>query len=428
MGYKVEDVNSCTKKLVFNIDSVDLSEQINEALKEKQKTVSLKGFRKGKAPLTMIHKMYGPQVENDALYRFVSNEFFNAIQEADIQAIGYPKFANTKYESEKKTVEFEATVEIMPTVELKPFKGYEFTAEPTEVTDEDVKKIEEQMLNSKSKIEAVEDESKVLEKGLFAVFNFEGEKEDGEKPENMKGKEYLLEMGSGQFIPGFEDGMMGMKKGDSKTLELTFPESYHVEDLRNAKVKFHVELIEVKEKKVPELTDEMVKEFGYEGVEDFKTKTRENLEIQKKRTSDEKLHEEILKKIIEDNKFDVPSTMIHQQRIAVENELKQNLKNQGFTDDMVKNYFGKWSDDLNEKAEFQVRSGLILNELAKEHSIEASEEDFNKKLEEITKGSQLTEEQVDQFYRNNDNIKKNIMYAIREEKTFAIIKDQIKVK
>ena len=428
MSYKVEDVNSCTKKLVFNIDSVDLSQQITEALKEKQKTVSLKGFRKGKAPLNMIQQMYGPQVENDALYRFVSNEFFNAIQEAEIQAIGYPKFANTKYESEAKTVEFEATVEIMPTVELKPFKGYEFTTEPTEVTDEDVQKIEDQMLNSKSKIEAVENADQALENGLFAVFNFEGEKEDGEKPENMKGSEYLLEMGSGQFIPGFEEGMLGMKKGENKTLDLTFPDTYHVEELKNTKVKFAVELLEVKEKKTPELTDEMVKEFGYDTLEDFKTKTRENLEIQKKRTSDEKLHEEILKKIIEENNFDIPTTMIHQQRIAVENDLKQNLKNQGFTDEMVKSYFDRWSDDLNQKAEFQVRSGLILNKIAEENSIEATDEDFNTKLEEITKGSQLTDEQVDQFYRNNENIKKNIMYAIREEKTFAIIKSEITIK
>lgn len=427
MSYKIEDVNGCTKKLVFNFESVDLSTQINEALKEKQKTVNLKGFRKGKAPLPMVQKLYGPQVENDALYRFISNEFFNAVQAEKIQAVGYPKFEKTKYEADKKSVEFEATVETMPVVELKNYKGFTFTAEPTEVTDEDYQKIEDQLLSSKATTEAVKNDDQALENGLFAVFNFEGEKEDGEKPENMKGKEFLLEIGSGQFIPGFEEKMIGLKKGEKKTLDLTFPENYHAEDLKGANVKFHVELLEIKEKKKPELTDELVKEYGYDTVALFKEKSLENLKTQKKRSSTEKLHQDILNKLIEENKFDVPNTMIAQQRVAVEDELKQNLQAQGFTDDMAKTYFNKWGEQLNEKAEFQVRSGLLLNELAKKYEVEATEEDFEKKLDEITSSGQLTKEQVNNFYRDNEKMKNNIMYAIREEKTFEELKKEFTI-
>lgn len=427
MSYKIEDVNGCTKKLVFNFESVDLSTQINEALKEKQKTVNLKGFRKGKAPLPMVQKLYGPQVENDALYRFISNEFFNAVQAEKIQAVGYPKFEKTKYEADKKSVEFEATVETMPVVELKNYKGFTFTAEPTEVTDEDYQKIEDQLLSSKATTEAVKNDDQALENGLFAVFNFEGEKEDGEKPENMKGKEFLLEIGSGQFIPGFEEKMIGLKKGEKKTLDLTFPENYHAEDLKGANVKFHVELLEIKEKKKPELTDELVKEYGYDTVALFKEKSLENLKTQKKRSSTEKLHQDILNKLIEENKFDVPNTMIAQQRVAVEDELKQNLQAQGFTDDMAKTYFNKWGEQLNEKAEFQVRSGLLLNELAKKYEVEATEEDFEKKLDEITSSGQLTKDQVNNFYRDNEKMKNNIMYAIREEKTFEELKKEFTI-
>lgn len=427
MSYKIEDINGCTKKLVFNFNSVDLSKQVSEALIEKQKTVNLKGFRKGKAPLQTVKQLFAPQIENDALYKFVSHEFFNAIQEAGIQAIGYPRFANTKYEAEKKEVAFEATVEVMPTVELKDFTKYTFKAEPVNVSEEDVAKIEEQLLSSKAKVEAITDEKAKLSKGQFAVFNFEGEKEDGERPESMKGSEFLLEIGSNQFIPGFEDQMIGLKKGEKKTIEVTFPETYHATELQNAKVKFHIELLEIKEKNLPTLTDEIVKEYGYENIAEFKTKSLKNLEIQKKRTSEEKLHQEILNKFIEENKFDVPATMVAQQRVAVEDELKQNLKAQGFTDDMTKTYFTKWSADLNNKADFQVRSGLILNELAKKYEVTATEEDFNNKLKEIADGSQLTDEQINTFYRNNEKIKKNIMYAIREEKTFDTIKAMMKI-
>src|SRR5688572_29183793 len=118
MAYTVETVNGCTKKIMFNFEDVDLSKQISEALKERQKSSNLKGFRKGKAPLNMIEKVYGSQVENDALYRFVSQEFYKAIQEEDLKAIGYPSFSNTKYENEVKKVTFEATVEIFPSVDI----------------------------------------------------------------------------------------------------------------------------------------------------------------------------------------------------------------------------------------------------------------------------------------------------------------------
>lgn len=427
MSYKIEDINSCTKKLLFKFDTVDLSKQVNEALKEKQKTVSLKGYRKGKAPLQTIQKLYGPQVENDALYRFVSSEFFNAIEEAGIQAIGYPRFENTKYEAEKKSVAFEATVEIMPEFEIKDFSSYKFKADPVEVTEEEVSKIKDQILNTKAEMKSIEKDGIKLENGHFAIFNFEGEKEDGEKPENMKGSDFSLEIGSNQFIPGFEEQMVGLKKGDKKTLNLTFPENYHAKDLQNAKVKFHVELLDIKEKVLPELTDELVKEYGYENIADFQEKSKKNLETQKKRTSEEKLHQEILDKLIEDNQFDVPVTMIAQQRVAIEEDLKRNLKAQGFTDDMTKTYFKKWSEDLNKKADFQVRSGLILNELAKKYSIESTEQDFENKLKEMVEGTQLTEDQVNSFYKNNEKVKKNIMYAIREEKTFDKIKSEMKI-
>ena len=131
-------------------------------------------------------------------------------------------------------------------------------------------KLVDRYMGPKAEMTEIKDDAVKIENGHFAVFNFEGEKEDGSKPDNMKAEEFLLEIGSGQFIPGFEDQMIGLKKGEKKTLELTFPVDYHEEDLREAKVKFHVEILELKEKKTPELDDELAKEFGFESVDDFK--------------------------------------------------------------------------------------------------------------------------------------------------------------
>ena len=425
MSYTIEDVNGCTKKFLFSFETVDLSDEIESALKKKQKEANLKGFRKGKAPIGVVQQLYGKQAENDALYSFVSTQFFDALKKEDLKAIGYPMFDNTKYDKPESKVSFEAVIEIFPEFEIKPYDNYKFEKESVEVTEDDVNELRDRYLQSKS--EMVEIKDATLENGHFAVLNFEGEKEDGSKPENMKGSEFLLEIGSGQFIPGFEEGMVGMKAGENKTLELAFPADYHMEDLQNSKVKFEVELLEIKEKKLPEFTEELAKEFGFDSVEDFMTKQKETLVTQKERQSKEKLNQEILEKFVEDNPFDVPSALINQQKGSVKEELSHNLKYQGFNDEMVEDYFSKWDDDITKRAEFQVRSGLILDKLGNSFDIETTDEDLTAKISEMAMSSGMETSQVEDFYLKNEKLKTNLMYAIREEKTFEKLIASMKV-
>ncbi len=427
MAYEIESVNGCTKKFKFNFESVDLSAEIDQALAKKREGVNLKGFRKGKAPLDMVKKLYGPQVENEALYQFVSKEYFEAVQKEGLKAVGYPSFGKTEYKSDVNSVSFEATVEIFPEFELKDYKNYKFTKDKVEVTDKDVADIKNNYLASKAEMIAIEEKGKALENGLFAVMNFEGEKEDGSKPENMAGKEFLLEIGSNQFIPGFEAQMIGMKAGDKKTIEVTFPEEYQEESLKGKPAKFHVELLEIKEKKMPELTDEMAKEFGYESAEDMDAKLKSSVEYQKNREAQEKLQSEILNKFIEENKFDVPQALIDQQKEAIKKDLSGNLKQQGFTDEMCEQYFSKWTEDLDQKGAFQVRSGLILDKIARDFGIEATDADLDEKLEEIAAQSKMEKAQLETYYKGNVNLKQNMLYVIREEKTFEKLISEMKV-
>ncbi|TNF30983.1 MAG: trigger factor [Deltaproteobacteria bacterium] len=426
MSYTVEQINGCTKKIIFNFETLDLSTEIKNAVLAKQKTVSLKGFRKGKAPLDMVQKMYGPQIEHDALNRFINNQFIEAIEKEDIRVVGYPTFENMNYES-GKSVSFDALVEIFPSVEVKDMSGLSFKRDKVEVNSDDVEAIKKNYLNSKAEMKEITDTNVTLDKGMFAVMNFQGEKADGEKPENMKGEDFLLEIGSGQFIPGFEEGMVGMKKGETKVIELTFPSDYHAEDLKDAKVKFEVELLEIKSKEYPEFSDELAKEFGFESVADFDEKNMKSMEMQKNRAADEKLHQEILEKLVEENTFEIPKAMIHQQEDYLKQDLTRNLKAQGFTDEMCEEYFNKWHDDLHTKAEFQVKSGLILDTLAKKFNVETTEADLDKKIAETAEGTGADIEQIKKYYTSNEQIKKNMMYAIREEKTFEKIKETVKI-
>lgn len=427
MSYTVQNVNGCTKKLVFNFDKVDLSKEIKAALLSKQQNSNLKGFRKGKAPLEMVQKLFGPQIENDALYRFISEQYYDAMKKENIRAVGYPEFGNTKFESAQKTVVFEATVETFPDFELKDYSKLSFKKESDVVTDADLDTLKKNYLSQKAEVSEVKDAAHKLAKGDFAVFNFEGEKADGTKPDNMKADEYMLEIGSGQFIPGFEDGMIGLKKGDKKDIKVTFPADYHEADLKNAPVTFHVELLEIKTKNFPELTDELAKEFGFESVADFNQKNKERMVTQKKREVASKLQQQILEKLIEENQFDVPKSMVDQQKEGVKEDLTRTLKQQGFNDQMIQLYFERWDQDVTSKALFQVRSGLILDKLGNKYKVEATEADLDKKIDEMVGQSGMKKEEISKFYKGNENIKKNLMYSIREEKTFEKLMSEMKV-
>jgi trigger factor len=426
MSYTLKSVNGCTKKLEFNFATLDLSNEIKAAVVKKQSSTNIKGFRKGKAPLAMVEQVYGPQIESDALNQFVQSQLFEAVNKEKLKTVGYPAFENVKYDS-GKSVSFEAVVEVFPEIKLANYSSNSFKKEKAEVTKEDMDKMVQNYMGSKAEMTEVSDPATKLSKGQFAVFNFEGVKENGERPENMKGSEYLLEIGSGQFIPGFEDGMLGLKKGDKKNIVLTFPADYHAPDLQNAKVTFEVELLEIKEKKFPELNDEMAKEFGYESVADFNEKNKKTLLAQKERQVNEKLHQEILEKLVKDNKFDIPATLVQNQVKYLQEDLGKNLKTQGFNEAMVDEYFKRWASDITTKADFQVRSGLILDHLAQEFKIETSDSDFNKKIEESAEQAGMDVETVKKYYSANSQIKNNLMYAIREEKTFEELKKKVKI-
>jgi len=426
MSYTIENVNGCTKKIQFNFETLDLTTEIKAAVTAKQKTVSLKGFRKGKAPLAMVEKMYGPELESDALNRFVQNQYFETVKKEEMKVCGYPKFENMKYDP-GKSVKFDAEVEVFPNVELKSYSSLSFEKEKVDISDEDVQKVINQNLESKAEMKEVEGGDVELKVGHHAVMSFEGTRADGSKPDNMKGDEFVLEIGSGQFIPGFEDGMIGMKTGDKKTIECNFPDDYHVEELKSEKVSFDVELKEIKEKILPDFTDEIAKELKSESVEDFKNKTKSNLEKQKNRDVMRNLHQEILEKLVAENDFDIPMTLVVQQENAIKKDLSQNLTQQGFNDSMLGEYFEKWKEDVQQKAVFQVRSGLIMEALAKKYNVETSDADFDQRLDEIATEAGISAEEVKKYYTSDSNIKSNLLYGIREEKTFSALIADLKI-
>ncbi|HLE10199.1 MAG: trigger factor [Bdellovibrionales bacterium RIFOXYD12_FULL_39_22] len=426
MSYSIEDINGCTKKFKFNFETLDLSAEIKLELVKKQKESNMKGFRKGKAPMHMIEKFYAKEVELDALNNFIQAKAFAATSEEKLSIVGQPSMENLKYDP-GKSVSFEVICEFIPEIKLKDYSKYHFSMDSVEVSDEDLEDLKKRYLDSKAQMVEIEGEVG-LDKGMHAVLNFAGELENGERPENMKGQDFVLEIGSKSFIPGFEDGLLGAKKGDHRVLNLTFPADYHAVELQSVKVKFEVEVLEIKEKKVPALTEELAKEFGYESTEEFFTKNRKLLAEQTKKRAEGKLQKEILEKLVEENKFDIPLSLIHEQEYTIREQMAGELKNRyGYNEDAVEDYFKKNGVDLTSQAEFQVRAGLIFGALSREFAITVADADFDKKMEESFQATGLPLETLKEYYLKDKQMKQNLMYKIREEKTFEVLISKMNV-
>ncbi len=426
MTYNVQSVNGCTTKLEFKYETLDLTTQVEKAVKEKQKSVSMKGFRKGHAPLDMVKNLYGPQIESDALNHFIQDEFWNAVEKEDINFVGQPSFENVNYDH-GKAVSFDVVVETFPEVSLPDLTKLSFTEGKVVVTPEEVEAAKKQALESKVEMVPVEDESTAIAKDHFAIFNFEGVKADGDRPESMKGKDFELQIGSNKFIPGFEDGMLGMKAGEKKDVELSFPADYHEPSLAGEKVTFEVELLEIKEKKYPEFDEELLKTLGVDSEKDFDKKNEEGIRHQKEMQIKEALKQDIIKKVVKESSFDVPKVMIERQKEFIKKDLTENLSRQGYNETMIQDYFEKFAGDLDEKATFQVRASLVLDTLAKKYEVITSEADFEAKLEESAKQFGMEVADIKKFYKGNEEAKKNMMFSLREEKTFNKIMEEVKV-
>jgi len=425
MTYIVSEVNSCTKKIIFKLPNVDLKLHIQKALQNKQKTVELKGYRKGKAPMSMIEQFYGPQIENEALSRFIYEQIDHAVKTEGINPIDYPRIENADYKA--PNLNFEAVVEFFPNLKIKDLSKYSFKKDKVEVTEKDIEETKAKYLKSRTTLETIEDASYKAKNGDYVHLNFQGKLSDGSMPDNMKGVDYPLELGSQSFIKGFEEALIGLKKGDKKDIPLTFPTDYHVDTLKGQPVTFSIEVVLIKQKKVPLLNLELAKELGFETLEQMETTINETIVTQKERAAKEKLEKEVLEKLAEDHKVDVPEVMVKNQKKALVEQMLPGLTRSGFNEQQVQEYMSKWENELNQKAFFQVHTALILDQISKDQKVEVTPADIDAKYEEVAKSAGMPVEDVKSFYKKDQNNYRNFFYNIKEQKTFEKIFSLVKL-
>ena len=378
------------------------AEEVNKALDKAFKKIVVKinepGFRKGKMPRPLFEKKYGVEaLYQDALEIIIPDAYSNAIDEAGIEPVDYPEIAGTENFEKGKDFTFTATVTVKPEPKLGEYKGLEVTKLSTEVTDEEVEEQIQAQFARKAELEIKEDGA--VEEGDTAVIDFEGFLGE-EAFEGGKGEDYALEIGSGSFIPGFEEQLVGVKAGESKDVVVTFPEEYHAAELAGKEATFKVAVKEIKTKVLPELNDEFAKEIDPEvdSLDALRAKIKEQTAEQKKAESEGTLRDELVEKAAENAEMEIPQGMINTELDRMVQEFGQRLQMQGMNLELYFQFSGQNEEALREQmtpdAENRVRVALTLEAIAKAENVQVTEEDITAELDAMAAQFGMTVDQI----------------------------------
>jgi len=395
MKVTVADKEKSQKELSVEIPAEDYKAVFNAELAKVSKTIKIQGFREGKAPEDRVLKEKGHAIRVQALELVVNEAVKNAIEENDIRAMGQPEVKDVKFEDDDNPITFKVFVDVFPVVEIDKYKGFDFVKEVNEVAPEDIETVLENLRNQKAAFEPIEEDDAVVAMGDMAVMDFEGSM-NGEIIDNACAKDFSLEIGSGQFVPGFEEQVVGFKKGEKKDIVVTFPENYQEPSMAGQPVTFGVTINEIKRKAIPELDDEFAKDVNekYETVAILKEEIEKDLKLESDELAKDAIYNQVLDKIIEENPFEIPMVMVKEQADRlVEQSLRQYAQygidpaQMGIDKEMLaqQNY---------PTAEKQVKSALVINKIADIENINPTDEDLDKALDEFAVRYEKTKDEL----------------------------------
>lgn len=412
-------------ELEVAINAEEFEKSVQQAYQREKGKIQLPGFRKGKAPRKLIEREFGEEFFFESAVNIAYPAAVDdAVKESGLEVVSRPEVEVTSV-SKAEGVTMKVTVFTKPEVEIKDYKGIEVTKEVKTVSDEDIERQVNALRDRNSRMVTIDD--RAAEKGDDVVIDFEGFK-DGAPFEGGKAEDFTLNLGSGQFIPGFEDQVVGHNIGEEFDINVTFPEDYQVEDLKGAPVVFKIKLKGISKKEVPELDDDMVKDATeFDTVEEYKADVRKKLEEHAEEHANADVEAAILDKVVENMTAEIPQVMFDNRVNEMMMELEQRLAPQGITLDLYCQYTGQTVDQVKkayqEQAEKQVKLRLALEKIAELENVEVSDDEAAQEIQKIADQYKMTVDQVKQ-YITEENVKKDIAVgkAVDLVKENAVIK------
>ncbi len=419
---KKEQANSY--ELVVNVDGETFDKAVNAVYKKQVKNINIQGFRKGKAPRQIIERMYGSEVfYEDAMQNCYPDALYEAAKEADVKIVSVESLEAV--EASKDGFTFKASIIVEPTMEINDYLGIEVNKKSTEVTDELIDEEIEKVRERNARIVTVED--RPAENGDIAVIDFEGFV-DGEAFEGGKAENYNLKLGSGNFIPGFEEQIIGHNTDEEFSINVKFPEDYQAEELKGKDAEFKIKLHEIKTNELPVVDDEFVKDVSEkETLEEYKEELKETVSKRLVDEAEKDVDDQIANKLMELLEGEIPEAMYDNQAGEMVREFEMRLRAQGMDINTYMQYMGTDANGLKgmyrDEAEKRVKLRLALETIARKENIEVTEADLN---EEYSKMAETYKMEVDKVKAAVPA--ESLTEDIKVEKALKLVKDKAVIK
>ncbi|PAK57867.1 trigger factor [Staphylococcus capitis] len=411
--------------LTVTVPAEKVDKALDQAFKKVVKQINVPGFRKGKVPRQIFEQRFGVEaLYQDAVDILLPEAYGEAIDETGINPVAQPEVSVTQIEKGKDFI-FDVTVTVEPEVKLGDYKGLEIEKQDTELTDDELQESIDHSLGHLAEMVVKEDGA--VENGNTVNIDFTGSV-DGEEFEGGQAEGYDLEVGSGSFIPGFEEQLEGMKTGEEKDVVVTFPEEYHAEELAGKEANFKTKVNEIKYKDVPELNDEIANELdsNAETVDEYKENLRKRLSEQKATEAENTEKEEAINKATENTTIDIPEAMVNTELDRMIQEFGQRIQQQGLDLQTYYQISGQNEDQLREQmkddAEQRVKTNLTLTAIADAENVEVSDEDIDKELEKMSEQFNISVEDIKSTLGNTDIVKNDV----RIQKVIDLLRDNAK--
>ncbi|MCH5210103.1 MAG: trigger factor [Oscillospiraceae bacterium] len=428
MAVKTEQIEKNLVKLTFEVSAEDFDKAINRAYRKNANRFNIPGYRKGKAPRSIVEKYYTPAVfYDDAINDVLPAAYEAALEESGVESVARPEIDVEEIKKGEPVV-FTALVTTKPEVKLGEYKGIEVDKIDYTVTDEDVDKDIEATQMKNARLITVDD--RAIESGDIAVIDFEGFS-DGVAFDGGKGEGYELEIGSNTFIPGFEDQLIGAETGADVEVNVTFPEEYHADNLAGKDAVFKVKVNEIKKRELPELDDDFASEVSeFDTMKEFREDVRKRLEEAAENKAKSETENAIIDKVIENAEFEIPEAMKEAQIDNIIRDFAQRLSYQGMTLEMYMQYTGQTEEtfraQFGEQAEKQISGSLVLEAIQKAEGIEAGPEELELHLVDMSKKYNMELDKLKEAL--GDAEKENIKKELEIQKTIDMIVNHASVK
>lgn len=417
----VLDTQQCSVTFSVEIPHPDVKEETEKIYIEIQKNAQVPGFRVGKAPMEMIKKNFVSTAREKVVESLITKSMFKVLKDQSIEPVTYPVIEEINFDFDKP-FSFKVKAERHPKIELKDYKGIKIKKEIRTVTDAKIRETIDNLRERNARLQDSTAEA-VGEKNILLV-DYDGYI-NNEPIEDLKAKNQLIDLSAAQLMAGFKEGLVGSKKGEEKDIKVKLPDVYPKKELAGKEVIFKAKVLEIKEKVLPAMDDEMAKDFGCTSLAELEKKVRETMETEEKTRQDQDMQKQVLDYLVEHNKFTVPASLVKEELEYMTAKAKKYLQSQGMPETAWTQNEKQWREKYQVEAERNVKISYLLNEVSKTEKIEITEEDMKAEKAKLLEMNKGREKEVEKYYNEN---KDHITSHMKEEKIYKVLFDNAKIK